>query len=130
MLSSRGSEPANRGGFRLTSLVVALAEAPEDPALVGGKAANLAAMLRAGFPVPGGVCITTAAYRLFVETTGLDEVICSALTELDPVEPPTVVRVANRIRGAFVRAEIPSDLRYAVLAAYHELGSPPVAIRS
>jgi len=34
---------------------------PRD--LVGGKAANLAKMISAGFPVPEGFCITTAAYR-------------------------------------------------------------------
>jgi phosphoenolpyruvate synthase/pyruvate phosphate dikinase len=34
-----------------------------DPALVGGKAVNLAAMIRAGLPVPDGFVITTAAFR-------------------------------------------------------------------
>jgi phosphoenolpyruvate synthase/pyruvate phosphate dikinase len=30
---------------------------------VGGKAANLGELIRAGFPVPPGFCITTAAYQ-------------------------------------------------------------------
>jgi pyruvate,water dikinase len=34
-----------------------------DPALVGGKAAGLGALIRAGFRVPSGVCLTTAAYH-------------------------------------------------------------------
>jgi rifampicin phosphotransferase len=34
-----------------------------DPALSGGKAVNLAAMIRAGLPVPEGFVVTTAAYR-------------------------------------------------------------------
>lgn len=34
-----------------------------DVALVGGKAASLGGLLRAGFPVPGGFVVTTAAYR-------------------------------------------------------------------
>ncbi|MFI5564634.1 PEP/pyruvate-binding domain-containing protein [Amycolatopsis japonica] len=45
-------------------MILQLAEArgcPRD--LVGGKAANLAEMISAGFPVPEGFCITTAAYR-------------------------------------------------------------------
>ncbi|QOV91654.1 PEP/pyruvate-binding domain-containing protein [Humisphaera borealis] len=33
-----------------------------DIALVGGKAVNLGVLLRAGFPVPGGFAITTAAF--------------------------------------------------------------------
>lgn len=31
--------------------------------VVGGKAANLGELIRAGFPVPPGFCITTAAYQ-------------------------------------------------------------------
>src|SRR5215468_9259204 len=30
---------------------------------VGGKGANLGELTRAGFPVPPGFCVTTAAYR-------------------------------------------------------------------
>jgi phosphoenolpyruvate synthase/pyruvate phosphate dikinase len=29
--------------------------------VVGGKVANLASLLRAGFPIPPGFCVTTAA---------------------------------------------------------------------
>src|SRR6185503_3940924 len=34
-----------------------------EVAQVGGKAANLGRLLRAGFPVPGGFVVTTAAFR-------------------------------------------------------------------
>ncbi|ONF62737.1 PEP/pyruvate-binding domain-containing protein [Amycolatopsis keratiniphila] len=45
-------------------MILQLAEAKGCPRdLVGGKAANLAEMISAGFPVPEGFCITTAAYR-------------------------------------------------------------------
>jgi len=33
-------------------------------ASVGGKAANLGELTRAGLPVPPGLCVTTAAYEL------------------------------------------------------------------
>ena len=36
--------------------------------LVGGKAANLGELIRAGFPVPGGFCVTTIAYALVSAT--------------------------------------------------------------
>ena len=36
--------------------------APTLLRLVGGKPANLGELVRAGFPVPDGFCITTAAY--------------------------------------------------------------------
>ncbi|RLC67308.1 MAG: hypothetical protein DRI48_02680, partial [Chloroflexi bacterium] len=38
---------------------------------VGGKAANLVALLRSGFRVPPGFCVTTFAYRTFVESNDL-----------------------------------------------------------
>ena len=34
--------------------------------IAGGKGANLARMARAGFPVPDGFIVTTAAYRAYV----------------------------------------------------------------
>ena len=34
-----------------------------DPGVVGPKAANLAALARAGLPTPGGFCLTADAYR-------------------------------------------------------------------
>src|SRR5262249_5939742 len=37
---------------------------------VGGKGANLGELTRAGFPVPAGFCVTTAAYRDFVRASG------------------------------------------------------------
>jgi len=48
----------------MTPLVVPLGDIP-DGALgwAGGKAANLARLIRAGFAVPDGFCVTTAAYR-------------------------------------------------------------------
>ncbi|MEZ0265106.1 MAG: PEP/pyruvate-binding domain-containing protein, partial [Phycisphaerae bacterium] len=38
-----------------------------DKALAGGKAVNLGVLLRAGFDVPGGFCVTTQAYRYWAE---------------------------------------------------------------
>ena len=40
-----------------------------DPSLVGGKAAGLARLLAAGFPVPTGYCVTAAAY---------DDMLCAS----------------------------------------------------
>jgi len=42
--------------------VIDLASAAEL-AEVGGKSRNLGVLLRAGFPVPPGFCVTTSAYR-------------------------------------------------------------------
>jgi pyruvate,water dikinase len=44
-------------------------DAPDaaDPDRVGPKAANLAALSRAGLPTPGGFCLTADAYRRQIE---------------------------------------------------------------
>ena len=41
-----------------------------DPSLVGGKALGLAQLMAGGFPVPTGVCITTAAYHAALGAAG------------------------------------------------------------
>lgn len=43
-----------------------------DPALVGGKAAGLGALIRQGFRVPSGFCLTTAAYHATLRAAGFD----------------------------------------------------------
>ena len=44
-----------------------------DVAVAGGKGANLGELVRGGFPVPPGLVLTTAAYRTFVDATGIGE---------------------------------------------------------
>ncbi|ERI10198.1 hypothetical protein HMPREF0083_01704 [Aneurinibacillus aneurinilyticus ATCC 12856] len=40
-----------------------------DLAYVGGKGANLGEATKASFPVPQGFCVTTEAYRQFIQTS-------------------------------------------------------------
>src|SRR5438045_1634440 len=48
-----------------------------DVEVVGGKAAGLGELIQAGFPVPAGLCLTTAAFRLALEPhqDALDEIL-------------------------------------------------------
>jgi len=71
-----------------------------DLALVGGKGLNLGLLVKAGFRVPDGFCVTTQAYR---ETLG------------DGSRPP---------------AELPEDMTREILDAYSNLGCGRVAVRS
>jgi len=45
-----------------------------QPSLVGGKAAGLARLLAAGFPVPPGFCVTRVAYDLALRAPGFSPV--------------------------------------------------------
>lgn len=48
-----------------------LGDGPSDPARLGGKGASLDRLARHGAPIPPGFCLTTEAYRIYVEAHGL-----------------------------------------------------------
>jgi pyruvate,water dikinase len=91
----------------------------DDLAAAGGKGANLGELVRAGFPVPDGVVITTDAYATVVEHAGLAPAVAAAAED-----------DGAALRAAFAAAEIPDDLRGAILGAHALLGNGPVAVRS
>ena len=93
---------------------------PTDPdtlGRVGGKAANLGALVRAGFAVPAGVCLTTAAYRRAVGSA-LDALLA---------EGTDAAGLAEKARAAVLAVPIPDEVADAVRATCPE---GPVAVRS
>ena len=102
-------------------------------AVVGGKGANLAALMRAQFPVPPGFVVSAGAYRGFLRTSGLEGRIAAAREALhDPQGPdPEKQRsAAAALREAIVQAPMPGTLAGSIRAAYTELGGGRVAVRS
>jgi rifampicin phosphotransferase len=83
-----------------------------DVALAGGKGANLGELIAAGFAVPDGFVLTTAAYR--------------AAARAAEVEPSNPGEAADRLRSA----AIPRAVASAATKAYASLGSGKVAVRS
>ncbi|TMR23333.1 phosphoenolpyruvate synthase [Nonomuraea turkmeniaca] len=81
---------------------------------VGGKAANLGELTRAGLPVPHGWVLTTEAYRQVaagLETSGED--------------------LAERARRHLLQAPVPAAVHEAIVKHYAALGPDvPVAVRS
>jgi len=100
--------------------------------LVGGKAAQSGELIRAGFAVPAGFCVTTTAYARVSASAGLD----ALLAELHTVPPTDMARqaaLAAAVRSAILQTPVPSDMSSAILEAYQALvqGEPvPVAVRS
>jgi pyruvate,water dikinase len=96
--------------------------------LVGGKAANLGVLARAGFPVPQGFCLTTSVYRAVAGTAGLDEVL-HALTTADPASVPPL---AGRARDLVLGAPVPTAVSAAIRIGYARIGddAAAVAVRS
>lgn len=102
---------------------------------IGGKAARLGALQRAGFRGAPGFVLTTHAYRGLL-ATGLARRVRQALGEMTGDEWPAAVSASRRIRDLIEReAMSPNCCRaivrdYAALAHDAGISDPPVAIRS
>ena len=100
--------------------------------VVGGKAANLGELVLAGFPVPPGFCVTTAAYDLVAADAGLEPTL-AALSGTRPGDTSRLAELAAEARSHISEASIPDVLARAIAVAYGDLGdgmSVPVAVRS
>lgn len=106
--------------------------AVNDDDAVGGKATNLAAMTVAGFSVPAGFCVTTAAYRQSARSGGGLADVLAEFAGTRPDDRERLLLLAKNARAAIRAAAIPESIRDAVNDAYRRLGdqSPAVAVRS
>jgi len=70
----------------MTKFIIPLAEATAlDAERIGPKAANLAALARAGLPTPGGFCLSADAYDAQIAALGLTSLI-RRFAEAEPTE--------------------------------------------
>ncbi|MDQ2654752.1 MAG: PEP-utilizing enzyme [Chloroflexota bacterium] len=112
------------------AFVVPLAAPGASLERVGGKGAALANLAAAGFPVPPGFQITTAAYRSFVAENALQSTIATALRGLTPDDPASLPHASDTIRDAFLAGVIPDVIAAEIATAYATLGERAVAVRS
>jgi rifampicin phosphotransferase len=99
-------------------------------ALAGGKGANLGKLLQAGFDVPPGFIITTAAYDLFLQKNGLQTRLADMLASLVLDNPDSVAKVSQQIRDVLQQSAIPGQIKDEFLTAYRQLDGGAVAVRS
>src|SRR2546421_722148 len=100
--------------------------------VAGGKAANLGELIRAGFAVPAGFCVTTAAYVRVSARAGLDTYL-SGLEATESSDSARQIELATAIRTALCQTPLPPEVIEAVTSAYQALsaGLPiPVSVRS
>lgn len=85
-------------------------QAALDVCLVGSKAASLAKLLRAGFPVPTGFVVTAAAFEQFLAANNLDFI--------------------NATQNGIATARLPENIEEALRHEFSALGNISVAVRS
>ena len=99
--------------------------------VVGGKGRSLAKMTNAGFHVPGGFQVTTAAYRSFVADNNLQDQILEFAKPAVVEGRPSFEQSSTNIQGLFAEIELAEEITSEIRAAYESLdGEPPVAVRS
>lgn len=102
----------------------------------GGKGLNLVRLTRAGFDVPPGFIVATAAYRAFVAAHALEAVIARALPPSPDRrgaggEVAALEAASAEIRAAFAQSSIPAPIITAIRDAYTTLSDDsPYAIRN
>jgi pyruvate,water dikinase len=117
------SRPADRFIIQVDDICAA------DASRVGQKAANLAALARAGLPTPGGFCLTADAYLAQVTALGVDD----AIAQFAAADQRGQRRLAVEIRLAlYERPILPGILEPLRDAwhAQHAASGKPCAIRS
>ncbi|WP_243367540.1 PEP/pyruvate-binding domain-containing protein [Fundidesulfovibrio soli] len=113
--------------------------APASGEYVGGKCANLAETRnRAKMPVPDGFCVTTSAFRAFLEHSDLDAEIAKRTMGLDAADPASLQLASEDIQRMILLAPYPDGFetelleRHAALARRtgRDNGDFRVALRS
>lgn len=123
----------------MTEYILSFSSVEATLARAGGKGANLAALARAGFPVPSGFIITTDAYCAFVQVNDLSSRILELARSISPDDLAVLENASAEIRALFERGTLPADVAADITFAYRRLAPQlsnrqttqiPVAVRS
>lgn len=107
-----------------------------DIPTVGGKGANLGELTQNGVNVPPGFCVTSSAYKDFIEMSNLEDKIREIIDSFDVEDSAELQLKSKDIRNLIVDCEMPDEIRKDIEKAYIDFGEkininePSVAIRS
>jgi pyruvate,water dikinase len=109
----------------------------QDIETVGGKNASLGEMISnlssLGVDVPGGFATTSAAYREFLKTDGLDVRIRETLQELNVDDIAALKKAGQSIRDWIMATELPERLMADIRESWDDMSAGKdiaVAVRS
>ena len=100
-----------------------------DAERIGPKAANLAALMRAGLPTPGGFCLSADAYRAQIAALGLEPMV----RDFAAAHPGEQRRLSVEIRLGLYEQPIAPTILAPLLAAWRaqrDTSPGPSAVRS
>ncbi|HSH00989.1 MAG TPA: phosphoenolpyruvate synthase [Anaerolineae bacterium] len=96
---------------------------------VGGKGANLGELTQAGFNVPPGFCVTTAAFHHFISPA--TATIYPQLDTINPHDLDSLREVGRAVRAHLATLSLPQPVITAITNAWQNLNpSAPYAVRS
>ena len=96
---------------------------------VGGKAANLAEMINAEFPVPEAFFVTVEAYEKFLEHNELKRDIKEIIKKIDYSDIKSLSNASESIKELIMKGEVSEDIKDNIIAAYRRLyGGPEIDI--
>jgi phosphohistidine swiveling domain-containing protein len=121
------------GELRMTYTIPFIHLSKNDLLTAGGKGANLGELTKAGFPVPPGFVLTTAAYDDFVKENGLQAQIIDLASQVSANEPKSSEEASTAINNLFLAGKMPQAVQVDLLSVYAELvveGGSALAVRS
>ncbi|HNU36358.1 MAG TPA: PEP/pyruvate-binding domain-containing protein, partial [Methanomassiliicoccales archaeon] len=89
--------------------------------MAGGKGANLGELVAAGFNVPPGFVLTTAAYDHFMESSKIGDRVKDLLEKVDASSETSLQEASTKIRELFDTVEIPADLKEQILTSHKSM---------
>jgi pyruvate,water dikinase len=105
-------------------------ENASDTQLVGGKAAALGGMLRAGFTVPDGIVLPTSHFADFLDASGRRESIESLCESVDVESPKATAEVSATIVSWLQDTPLSDELATALTSHFRRQNAASLAVRS
>src|SRR5579885_3462818 len=123
-MMTHGSKP-QVGGEQLPDDALVLPLSALDQSLlplVGGKAARLGELTRAGFAVPPGFCLTTTVYAQLSARAGLEPMV-EELARPGSRDSTRQAELAALLRATLLKTPLPIAVVEAIASAYQALGA-------
>lgn len=99
-------------------------------AQAGGKGASLGEMQSAGFPIPSGFVVLASTFEKYIDDTGINVEIETALSRVNSEDAETVEEASEIIRHLIKRTDMNSDIEKEIITEFKKLKSKFVAVRS